>query len=351
MSRTRLSVSVLLLLLIGLGVGLAVRRTPSAAPEGPSTASAAPAEAASGAPDRGSAGSASASDRRSAGSAPDAVPAEPDAAAPAARGTVAAALGDEETAVKVEATLQNLEGNKARFDIRGRVGYLPDGAVLHVSLRVRDLVPVIEAAFFQVDVKGGNFSGFKEWDEGTLAPIGYQTVVSISMQSQNPNVRRYLSKELGYVSDTSATIGTDDDDIGTVDERATFAIETLKRLDVFERRVEALQTELAPRLETPADAAFAEFQAKYGQSLKQTLEDIEGMRAQYIAWFEGHNLTLLEQTIRVLSRALKNHSRGRDGKADHVMVVNDLIRLRSDIDARLPTQPGQTPPGNTEKPR
>lgn len=280
------------------------------------------------------------------------VEAPPAQAAPAdpSRASVAAPLREDEKAtVSVEATLQNLEGGKARFDVKGRVGYLPNGAVLTISLRVRELFPVIEAAFFQVEVKDGNFEGFRAWEQGTLAPIGYQTVVTLSMQSQNPIVRKFLSKELGYVSETTATIGTDDDDIGAPDERSAFAIETLRQLSRFTAKITELQGQLAPKLETEAGDDWEAFAGSYNDALKATLDEIGAMKARYIIWYEGHRIAKLEQCLRVLSRAARNHGKGQDAKGDSTMVLNDLIQLKADIDARLPLTPGQAPPPSTEK--
>lgn len=275
--------------------------------------------------------------------------AQPAGAADPARASVAAPLREDEKAtVSVEATLQNLEGGKARFDVKGRVGYLPNGAVLTISLRVRELFPVIEAAFFQVEIKDGAFEGYREWEKGTLAPIGYQTVVTLSMQSQNPLVRKFLSKELGYVSETTATIGTDDDDIGPPDERSAFAIETLQALSRYTAKITELQAQLAPKLEAEADGGWAAFAGSYNDALKATLDEIGAMKARYIIWYEGHRIAKLEQCLRILSRAARNHGKGQDGKTDATMVGNDLVQLKADIDARLPLTPGQQPP-STEK--
>ena len=73
------------------------------------------------------------------------------------------------------------------------------------------------------------------------------------------------------------------------------------------------------------------------------------MKAQYIIWYEGHRIAKLEQCLRILSRAARNHGKGQDGKGDATMVGNDLIQLKADIDARLPLTPGQAPPANTDK--
>jgi hypothetical protein len=240
-----------------------------------------------------------------------------------------ASAGDDTNTVSVQATLQNLEGGKARFDVKGRVGYLPNGAVLTISLRVRDMLPVLE--------------GSKEWEKGTLAPIGYQTVVTLSMQSQNPLVRKFLSKELGYTTETTATIGTDDDDIGSPDERSAFAIQTLQQLSGFTTRAKELHDQLVPKLQAPADDAYAGFSGPFKDAVRAVLDDIDAMTARYILWYEGHRISRLEQCLRVLSRAAKNHGKGMDAKDEATMALNDLVLLRAEIDARLPLTPGQTP--------
>lgn len=256
---------------------------------------------------------------------------------------------DDTSVVRIEATLQNLEGGKARYDVKGRVGYLPDGAVLTISLRAREVLPVLEAAFFQVETKGGDFVGWKDWEKGTLAPIGYQTVVTLSMQSQNPAVRKFLSKELGYTSETTATIGTDDDDIGAPEERAAFAIETLKALSRFTTRAKELHDQLAPKLAAPADANWAAFGGPFREAVKATLDEIGAMTSRYILWYEGHRIARIETCLRILTRAARNHGKGLDSKGDATTALNDLTLLRAEIDARLPLTPGEPPPPSTEK--
>lgn len=251
---------------------------------------------------------------------------------------------------RVDVRLENLDG-KARFTVEGQASFLPDGALLHVSLQVRDHHPVIEAGLFRVTVKGGKYSGVQEWPSKSFAPLAYRTVVVLHMDMQSPANKRYLSRELGYTSEQVETISATDTLLGTEEERAAFMVQTLRTLRDFLDRVTARHTQLSGLVEKPAtDPAWNGVEEPFFEDLKRILEELRTLEDTRVVWYDIGTFVSLNQSVRQISRALRKHKKGDPTVTMELNnTANGLKVVRDEIASRLPAEPtdggAQTPPG------
>lgn len=254
-------------------------------------------------------------------------------------------------------TLENLDGPKARVQLSGEAAHLPDGTLLHISLMVSDRHPPVEAGFFRVTVRGGRYGGNHEWPQKTFAPLAYRTEVRIIMEVQNPTIKRFLARELGYPMQHVEVISATRTVIGSDEERAAFQVQTLRTLREFQQRTVALQGELLAKVTAvPAtDPAFATFEADFVPRLRRVKDEFKTWEKTRVVWFDAGTFSALGQTLFQLDWAIHKHKEADTSVPTGLeTMANDLRRILEGIDSRLPAEPGaapQTPPQDAGGPR
>jgi hypothetical protein len=246
---------------------------------------------------------------------------------------------------RVDVRLENLDG-KARFTVVGQASYLPDGTLLHVSLQVRDHLPVIEAGLFRLTVKDGKYQGVQEWPNKTFAPLAYRTAVVLHMDMQSPANKRFLSRELGYTTEQVETISAVDTLIGTEEERAAFMVQTLRTLRDYLDRVTARHTQLVELVEKPAnDPAWTGVERPFYEELKRILEELRALEDTRVVWYDIGTFVSLNQAVRQISRALRKHRKNDPtAKMELNNTANGLKVVRDEIASRLPAEPTDAQP-------
>lgn len=247
-------------------------------------------------------------------------------------------------------TLENLDG-KARMQISGEASYLPDGTLLHVSLTIADRHPPVEAGFFRVSVTGGKYGGYHEWERKSFAPMAYRTEVRLIMEVQNPSVKRFLSRELGYTAQHVEVIAATRTIIGSEEERSAFQIQTLRTLREFQERLTALHGELVTGVAfAPSSPEFAAFCEKFIPRLRDVRNDLKTLEATRVVWYDAGLFSALGQVVFQLTWAIEQHSNGAPVE-DLQSIAADLRNMKDGIDSRLPVEPespGSSEPGGSE---
>lgn len=257
---------------------------------------------------------------------------------------VAAARGGEESSGNpITVQLENLDGPKARLELSGEASYLPDGTLLHVSLMVADRHPPVEAGFFRVNVSGGKYGGHHEWDRKTFAPMAYRTEVRLIMEVQNPSVKRFLARELGYPAQHVEVIAATKTLIGTDEERSAFQVQTLRTLREYQQHVARLHAELTEKVQldgtSPEFLAFAE---SFVPRLRGVRDDLATWEKTRVVWFDAGLFSALGQAFFQLDWAVEQQKIGEleSVQSDLGNVAADLRRMKDGIDSRLPVEPG-----------
>lgn len=246
-------------------------------------------------------------------------------------------------------TLENLDGPKARVQLAGEASHLPDGTLLHISLMVSDRHPPVEAGFFRVTVRGGRYGGNHEWPNKTFAPLAYRTEVRLIMEVQNPTIKRFLARELGYPVQHVEVISATRTVLGSDEERATFEVQTLRTLQEFQQRAVALQSELLAKVSTvpAADPAFGTFEGEFIPRLRRVKDELKTWEKTRVVWFDAGIFSALGQTLFQLDWAVHKHKEADVSVPTSLETTgNDLRRIVEDIESRLPVEGAQpqTPP-------
>jgi hypothetical protein len=258
----------------------------------------------------------------------------------------ASAQGD--TPAPATVTLENLDGPRAKLTVNGEATHLPDGVLLHISLMVSDRHPPVEAGFFRVTVKGGRYGGNHEWKQKTFAPLAYRTEVRLIMEVQNPTIKRFLARELGYPMQHVEVISATRTVLGSDEERASFQVQTLRTLREFQQRAAALQAELLAKVSAvpAADPGFATFEEAFIPRLRQVDSELNTWEKTRVVWFDAGSFSALAQVLFQLDWAVLKHKEADESVPTALEnQANDLRRILEGIDTRLPAEPGQTPGG------
>ncbi|MCW8137907.1 MAG: hypothetical protein KIT58_03290 [Planctomycetota bacterium] len=249
------------------------------------------------------------------------------------------ALAEDDAAASVSVALENLDGPRARISVEGKVSYVPDGTLLHISLQVDGPQRPVEAGFFRVTVRGGRYGGSHEWKDQTFAPVVYRTEVQLAMEVQNPSVKRFLARELGYPGDHVAVISVAQNVIGTEEERSAFQVRTLRTLREFQQRTVALHGELVDKLQAlPAeDPGFAAFEASFEPRARELQESLKTLKLTRVVWVDAAVFSALEQRIFQLNWCVHKHKEGDRTVHSKLGAAADHLRqVLDDIDERLP---------------
>lgn len=267
-------------------------------------------------------------------------------------GLPASRAGEDASGTPLSVLLENVEskdGPRARVTLSGEAAHLPDGTLLHVSLMVSDRHPPVEAGFFRVTVQGGKFGGNHEWEGKTFAPLAYRTEVRLIMEVQNPSVKRFLARELGYPAQHVEVVSAVRTLIGTEEERSAFQVQTLRTLREYQQRLTALHGELQGKVSLdPNGPEFAEFAEAFVPRLRDVRDEITTWEKTRVVWYDAAIFSALGQALFQLSWAFEQHL---GGDAESVQtglsnVATDLRRLQDGIDSRLPVEPGQESGGS-----
>lgn len=263
-----------------------------------------------------------------------------------------ASPGRAQEGTKLSVVLENLDGPTARIQITGEAAHLPDGTLLHISLLVADRHPPVEAGFYRVTVRGGAYGGNHEWTQKTFAPLAYRTEVKILMEVQNPTVKRFLARELGYSLQHVEVISAVRTEIGSVTERSAFEVAILRTLREYHARACALLTELQAKLALPAtDPAFEAFEADFVPRLRQASEELKTLEKTRVAWYDASIFSALGQAFFQVDWAIYKHKEGdTEVPGNIVSTLDDMRRLVEGIDSRLPLEEGgplREPPQDT----
>jgi hypothetical protein len=255
---------------------------------------------------------------------------------------LSAAPGRAQDGPKLAVVLENLDGPTARIQITGEAPHLPDGTLLHIRLLVADRHPPVEAGFYRVTVRDGKYGGNHEWKQKTFAPLAYRTEVKILMEVQNPAVKRFLARELGYSLQHVEVISAERTELASVEERSAFEMATLRSLREYQKRAAAMLTELRPKLALPAtDPAFQTFEADFVPRLRQALEELKTWEKTRVAWYDSGYFSALDQAFFQLDWGIYKHKEGdTEVVANLDSTMNDLQRLAEGIDSRLPAEEG-----------
>lgn len=232
--------------------------------------------------------------------------------------------------------LENLDGG-ARLSLTGEAAQLPDGTLLHVSLMVDDRDPPVEAGFFRMAVKGGRYGGTHEWADRTFAPLAYRTEVRLIMEVQNPAVKRFLSRELGYPLQHVERISAVRTVLGSEEERGAFEARTLKTLRDHQQRAAALLAELQSQVQlAPTDPAFAAFKTEFVPRLRVAKDELRALEKTRVVWSDAGDFSALGQALFQLDRAIRRHEEGAE--TGLATTEQDLRRILESIDGRLPPE-------------
>jgi hypothetical protein len=254
--------------------------------------------------------------------------------------TAPAARAEDDTAARVTVSLENLDGPKAKMSVEGAVSYLPDGTLLHISLTVDGRHPPVEAGFFRVTVQGGRYGGAHDWRRRTFAPLAYRTEVRLIMEVQNPAVKRFLSRELGYRADHVEVISVAQNVIGTEEERSAFQVQTLRTLRGFQQRIARMQAEVSEKVQLSAeDPAFVAFEPDFLARLRGVRDDLRTLDRTRVVWYDAAVFQALGHTIFQLDWNVQKHKEADPGVVAQVAnAADDLRRILDDIDSRLPAE-------------
>ncbi|MCO5172371.1 MAG: hypothetical protein M9894_39230 [Planctomycetes bacterium] len=252
------------------------------------------------------------------------------------------ARAEDDAAASVTVALENLDGPRARMSVEGRVSYLPDGALLHISLQVDGPLRPVEAGFFRVTVQGGRYGGVHEWKDQTFAPVVYRTEVQLVMEVQNPAVKRFLARELGYPGDHIAVVSVAQNVLGTEEERSAFMVETLRTLREFQQRAAALHGELVEKIQLAGDdPAFTAFEEGFTPRARSLHEALKTLKLTRVVWVDAAVFSALEHRIFQLEWSVHKHKQGDRSVPSKVAAAGDhLRRVLDDIDDRLPAGAG-----------
>lgn len=242
--------------------------------------------------------------------------------------------------------LENVDGPNgpsARVQISGEASHLPDGTLLHVSLMVSDRHPPVEAGFFRVTVTGGKYGGTHEWERKTFAPLAYRTEIRLIMEVQNPSVKRFLARELGYPAQHVEVITAVRTLIGSEEERSAFQVQTLRTLREYQQRLSALHAEALEKVQLDgASPEFLAFVEAFAPRLRGLRDDLTTLEKTRVVWFDAALFSALGQAFFQLDWAMEQHKIGEIEavQADLGNVATDLRRMQDGIDSRLPVEPG-----------
>lgn len=253
-----------------------------------------------------------------------------------------AARAEDEAGAGFSVKLENLDGPKARVQLEGEASHLPDGTLLHVALMVADRQPPVEAGFFRVTVRGGRYGGAHEWDRKIFAPLAYRTEVRLIMEVQNPSVKRFLARELGYPGQHVELLGAVRTLIGSDEERSAFQVQTLRTLREYQQRLVALHGELTAKLSVAAtDPAFTSFEADFVPRLRAVRDDLKTWEKTRVVWYDAGIFSALGQALFQVDWTIHKHKEADESViTDLATTGQDLRRMLDGIDSRLPLEPG-----------
>lgn len=224
--------------------------------------------------------------------------------------------------------------------VEGSAPDLPDGTILHVTLSVAGNFPTpIEAAFFQVKVEGGKYSGRCKWEGKSLAPLVYWAKSDLLMSKQTQAIREHLRKLHGWGFDHREQIGVHTVTVGTPEEGTKFRKETLQRLREFVVKTQALRDKAAKVVEQPAkgNAGWAEAEKGFYAELRACMGELKAFLDPRVVWHEQRLIEDVKSAHNELTRAIQGHGKGQDGAPTVARVGDALAVLLANVDGRLPT--------------
>jgi hypothetical protein len=225
---------------------------------------------------------------------------------------------------------------KARMRVEGRAAHLPDGAIVHISLTVKDRHPDIQAALIKAEVNGGRYVGVKEWTGVTFAPMEYTTIAALNMLAQSPRIKQFLARELGYGAEHVETLGSIDTATGTAEERAEFARRSLLLMRDFVTRLSATRQQMAGVYES--GQVPEGFEDELITQLRGSMSSLDDMLGTHVVLGEHHTIGSLKHTLLILSESWQQREESLNrAKADCMRAQQSLDVVQRDVEARLPS--------------
>jgi len=257
---------------------------------------------------------------------------------------------------EIKAGLENLGKGGAAFSVEGTVDGLPDGTALHVTLKVKgSFSPPIEAAFFQVTVKGGAYSARKTWDTQTFPPMAYEARVDLLVSEQNRAIVRFMMRKKGFSFEHREVLATSEVSVGTSEETLDFERETLRILVDFVDETETIRKQALEATAVPADGseAWVAGRAQLMSQLGAAYRAISTFVGQHIVLRERPTFDRVKAVHNEITRSIEAHAQGKQGRRGLRLVGFQLDQIKVDVSSRLRklTAPPPEPPGDAPPPQ